>query len=186
MSDTKMDWVSKEEAKKKEERSKEYFNIEEGANKFVLLSHCAPMVQVFDPATKKYRFAQEGDKNTSVKGICWVLQDDMVKMARLPYSIVKAIKALQNDEEWDFTEFPFPHVLTLSAKGAGTKEVEYTFQPSPKKVEISKAIMDELAKKPSPEEMIEKMKEKAGVSHAKPSTGIEHPTSEINPDDVPF
>jgi len=40
------DWVDKAEEKRDEERSKEYFKIVEGDNRFVLLSHCAPLVDV--------------------------------------------------------------------------------------------------------------------------------------------
>lgn len=182
-----MDWVDATEEKKKEERSKDYLNIEEGANKFILLTHCAPMAQVFDTATKKYRFAEGGEKNPSIKGVCWVLQDDVIKMARLPYTVVKSIRALQNDPEWDFTEFPFPHPLTVNAKNAGTKEVEYTSNASPKKVTIPAAILEELKKKPSPEEMIAKMKEKAVVA-PRPAQAekSDYPTEEIDPAEIPF
>lgn len=184
---TNMDWVDQQEAKQKEERSKEYFNIEEGPNRFVLLSHCAPMAQRWTGT--KYEFAEEGDKNISIKGVCWVLQDDMIKMARLPYTVVKSIRALQNDPEWDFSEFPFNHVITVNAKGAGTKEVEYTTNASPKEITIPAKVLEELKKKPSPEEMIEKLKEKAGVEKSpepKPKKGYDYPKEEINPDDIPF
>lgn len=152
------DWVDNEESRQKEERSKDYFNIEEGAQQFVLLTHCAPFPQVWDNATKKYRPAVEGDKNISMRGVCWVLQDGNIKEAKLPYSIVKQIRSLSQNPDWEF-KVPFPHTLTLTAEGAGTKEVKYSLTPSPKQIEISAEVLAELAKKPTPEERVERIKE---------------------------
>lgn len=186
----KFDWVDAQEEKIQSERSKDYFNIQEGANKFVLLSHCAPLAQVWDNASKRYRVAEEGEKNANIKGICWVLQDDVIKSAKLPYTVVKQIRALQQDPEWDF-QLPFPHTLTLNAKGAGTKEVEYTLNPSPKRMEIPEAILGELSKKLTPDELVEKIKGKV-VSQGNtaeenaPTTMPDYPVEDINPDDIPF
>lgn len=195
MSDN-FDWVDKEEERMKDERSKDYFNIQEGKQQFVLLSHLAPLTQVFDNKTKKYRVAEEGDRNVSIKGVGWVLQDGVIKQAKLPYTIVKAIKALREDPDWSFT-LPFPHTFTLTAKNAGSKEVEYNLTTSPKAVEIPKAILDELAKKPTPEDMVERIKGKKvsqgndDEEERKPDaeagdTGIKYPEEDIKPEDIPF
>lgn len=167
----------------KEERSKDYFNIEEGKQQFVLLSHFAPLSQVFDKASGKYRAAEEGDRNASIKGVCWVLQDGFIKQAKLPYVVVKAVRALRDDPEWEFA-FPFPHTLTLNAEGAGTKEVKYSLTPSPKKIVIPGEVMGELAKKPSPEEMVEKAKGNATVTA--PFTADAREAEQIDPADIPF
>jgi len=177
-----MDWVDTHEEKVKEERSKEYFTIEEGENRFVLLTHCAPLAQVWDQSQKKYRTAEEGDKNVSIKGVCWVLQDEIIKQAKLPYTVVKSIRALQQDKEWEFT-LPFPHVLTLTAKGAGSKEVEYTLTPSPKKIEIPEEILNALKEKKTPEDIIETIKNSGTQVVPKQ---VEYPEDDIHPDDIPF
>lgn len=180
------DWVDKQEEKRKEERSKEYFNIVEGKQQFVLLSHCAPYPQVYENG--KYRPAAEGDTNVTIRGICWVLQDGIIKSAKIPYTIVKAIRALQQDPEWDF-KIPFPHTLTLNAEGAGTKEVKYSLTPSPKQVEISAAILAELAKKPKPEELVEKIKGKASGASTVEDTReapIEYPEEDVDISNIPF
>lgn len=178
-------WVDDKEKEIAESKSKDYFNIEEGTQEFYLLSHFAPLSQVWDNATKKYRTAVEGDKNPSIKGVCWVLQDGLIKQAKMPYTVVKQVKAIREDSEWDF-ELPFPHLLKLTAKGAGSKEVEYTLTPSPKKTEFSKEVLDELEKKSSPEEIVEKIKGKSDVNYDAPSKGYEYPTDDINPDDIPY
>lgn len=177
MSDN-MNWVDQHEKETEENRAKGYFNIVEGKQEFVLLSHCAPLAQVFDPATKKYRAAEEGDKAVSIKGVCWVLQDGDIKQAKLPYTIVKQIRDYQQNPEWEFT-LPFPHTFTLTAKGAGTKEVEYSLNASPKKVEIPVEILEELAKKPTPEEIVEKVKGSAPNDRPLPD-------EELDPSSIPF
>lgn len=180
MSDDKFGWVDKKEAAIKEEKSKDYFTIQEGKQQFVLLTHFAPLAQVWDGS--KYRPAEDGDRNVSVKGVCYVWQDGAIKQAKMPYTIVKAVRELRDDPEWEFS-FPFPHPLTLTATNAGTKEVEYGLTPSPKKVEIPQAVMDELAKKWTPEEVVEHIKGKA-VSPRNDAPA--YPADEVNPDESPF
>lgn len=180
MSNDQWGWVENEESRKKEERSNDYFNIEEGKQQFVLLSHFAPLAQVWDNGTKKYRVAEEGDSGVSMRGVCWVLQDGHIKEAKMPYTIVKFVRALRDDPEWEF-EFPFLHTLTLNAEGAGTKEVKYSLTASPKKTELTKEVLAEFAKKPSPEDRVERIK-----GGGKESKGIEYPEEEINPEDIPF
>lgn len=173
------EWVDKVEERINTERSKDYFNIQEGKNQFVLLSHCAPLTQVWDNATKRYRVADEGDKNVSIKGVCWVLQEGAIKQAKLPYTVVKQIRALREDPEWDF-QIPFLHTLTLTAKGAGTKEVEYTLNPSPKRIALPQTVLDELAKKPTPEAIVDKIKSKTEDKTP------EYPDEDLKPEDIPF
>lgn len=182
-------WVDEKEEEIKEERAKGYFDIVEGKQQFILLSHCAPLAQVFDPATKKYRAASEGDRGTSIKGVCWVLQDGLVKQAKLPYTIVKAIRGLQQNPDWEFV-IPFPHMMTLDAVGAGTKEVKYSITPSPKKTEVPASVLEELKKKQTPEEIVEKIRGgKSEPRHSEEDTRDAPPPEaapDINPDDIPF
>lgn len=175
-----MDWVEKTEEKMKEEKSKEYFNISEGENRFVLLSHCAPLAQKWTGS--KYELAEEGDQNVSIKGLCWVLQENMIKSAKLPYTVVKSIRALQNNPDWEFTEFPFKHILTLNAKGAGTKEVEYSLVASPKEITIDPLVLEDLKRKPTPEDVVERIRSKSKNQSPKKAGYPEGP----DPEDVPF
>lgn len=180
------EWLDEHEKKVQEERSKDYFNIVEGANRFVLLSHCAPYAQVFDNVSKKYRPAVEGDKNVSIKGVCWVYQDNVIKSAMLPYTVVKQIRALTDDPDWDF-ELPFTHPLTITAVGAGTKEVTYSLISSPKTISIPDEILEELAKKPTPEEIVEKLKSKVSPSKNDEQKAPDYPEEDgINPEDTPW
>ncbi len=181
--DDSFDWVDAQEEKAKEESGKDYFNIVEGKQTFVLLSHFAPLPQVWDG--KKYRVAEEGDTGVAMRGVCWVLQDDVIKQAKMPYTIVKAVRDLRDNPEWEFA-FPFPHTLTLSAIGAGTKEVKYSLTPSPRKLDIPQTVIDELAKKKTPEEIVDIIKGNVVSPSKSEDTGYEYPTEEINPEDIPF
>jgi len=182
MSNDPMNWVDAKEQEKGESKdsSSFYFDIKEGKQEFVLLSHCAPLAQIWDNVNKKYRIAEEGDTGVSIKGVCWVLQDGVIKSAKLPYVVVKDIRSYQQNPEWEFS-IPFLHTFTLTAKNAKTKEVEYTLNASPKKVELSEEIKAELAKKPTPEEIVEKIKE------GKPKTSsVDYPKDEPDPAGIPF
>ena len=181
--DNKMDWVNSAE-----KQSGEYFNVSEGENRIQLLSHCAPYILKWTGS--KYEPAEEGDTNTSVKGVCWVLHDGVIKLATLPYTVVKAIKGFMEDTDYSFEEFPMPRLINIKAKGAGTKEVEYVVIPSPNLAEVSQETLEELKSKPSPEEMVEKMKSKKSATSTEStekSAGVpDYPDEEINPEDIPF
>lgn len=180
MANDKMSWVDERNEEIEREASEGYFKMQEGDNRIQLLTHCAQLAQVYDPATKKYRVAVEGDKNISIKGVCWVLQDGKVKQAKLSYVVVKAIRELQNDPDYQFQEFPMPRLINIKAKGAGTKEVEYTVIPSPKEVVTPVEVVNELALKPTPDDIVEKLKNKG---ESKP---VEYPEEDIRPEDVSF
>lgn len=182
-----MSWIDEQEKKHSEVQSDGYFNIQEGDNRIQLLTHCAPLAQVWNAIEKRYVVAEDGDTNVSIKGVCWVFQDGKIKQAKLPYTVVKAIRELQNDEDYAFESFPMPRQINIKAKGAGTKEVEYTVVPSPKETPVSKEVLEDLKKKPTPEEVIEKIKGKAtpSVSHAKTMDNVRDGAEEDRPEGEP-
>ena len=178
-----MDWVDQQEQKSQTERSKDYFNIVEGDNRIQLLTYCVPLAQVWTGT--KYEIAEEGAQNVSIKGVCWVLQDGDIKLAKLPYTVVKQIRALQTDPDYQFAEFPMPRTVNVKAKGAGTKEVEYSVIPGPKEVEVTPEVLEELAKKPTPEEMVEKLKNK-GTTIKQLVAKYDSETADKEVDKIPF
>lgn len=174
-----MDWVKDIEDKRSEESAEGYFKIEEGDNRIQLLTHLAQLPLVWDGT--KYRPAVEGDKNLSIKGVGWILQEGKIKEANLPYTVVKAIKELMEDPDYAFESFPMPRLINIKAKGAGTKEVTYTVIPSPKETEVASEILKELKSKISPEEIVERKKGKSEVSHVK----TDYP-EDVAKEDIPF
>lgn len=191
-----MNWVDEEETKRDEEFKKGYFNIVKGDNRVQLLTHCAKLVQVWDNAASKYRIAKEGDKDPNIKGLCWVLHDGYIKEAKLPYTVVRQIRTLRNDPDWAFEKFPMPRLINIKAEDNGKKfngkvVFDYTVMPSPKEAPVNADILSALAEKPTPETMIEKMKERAtDTPPAAPATPAQgYPTEEeegISRDGIPF
>lgn len=173
-----MSWIDEQEKKNAEEKSKDYFNVVEGDNRFQLLTHIAPYPVKWTGT--KYEPAKEGDTDASIKGVCWVLQDGEIKSANLPYTAVKQIRELMQDPDYTFDSFPMPRLVNLKAKGAGTKEVDYLVVPSPKETPVSEEILAKLANKPTPEEMVEKLKGKGAVASGSPTY------EEVDPSQIPF
>lgn len=170
-----MDWVDKGDGR--------YFKLVEGDNRVQLLSHLSRYLLKWNGT--KYVAAEDGDANVSVKGVGWVLQDGVVKDATLPYTVVKAVRELMADPEYAFEEFPMPRQINIRTKNAGTKEAEYTVIPGAKEIPVPSEILAELAKKPTPEQLVDTLRTKdAPVSQEK--TDIEYPADDINPEDVPF
>lgn len=165
--DIKMEWADKVEG-----GGDGYFKIQEGDNRVQLLTHCAPYKLKWTGA--RYEPAEEGDENISVKGVCWVLHDGVVKSATLPYTIIKSIRQLMTDEDYAFSDWPMPRMINIRAIGAGTKEVEYSVIPSPKETPVAPEVLEQLIAKPTPEEMVEKMRsaESRRVSDEKPAEDI--------------
>lgn len=159
------------------EKTGEYFKIQEGDNRVQLLSHCAQYNLKWNGS--RYEPAQEGDENVSVKGVCWVLQDGVIKSATLPYTIIKSIRQLMLDQDYSFTSFPMPRVINIKAVGAGTKEVEYSVVPAPKESQVAEQILEQLAQKPTPEEMVEKLR-------ANESKKVSQEKDDIRPEDIGF
>ena len=172
MSDNLMGWISETEKENEENFNSKFFKIQEGPNKFQMLTACAPLYQVWNGS--KYEIAEKGAKNVSVKGVCYVLQEGTIKEATLPYSVVKQIKAYLDDPEWGFEEFPFEHSITLNAKGAGTKEVEYNVTLSPNKTVVSSEVLTELAEKKTPEAIVEAKKAKVS-----PAKEVDYPENDL-------
>lgn len=162
------------------EGSSKFFKMVEGDNRVQLLSHLERYLLKWNGT--RYVPAEEGDQNVSVKGVGYVLQDGMIKEATLPYTVVKAIRELMNDEDYAFEEFPMPRLINIKVKNAGKKEAEYVVVPSPKETEVPQSILAELALKPNPAALVAQMHTRELA--AKPVEADVNPFQES--DDVPF
>lgn len=112
------------------------------------------------------------DSNISIKWLCWVWdkgnleesnvkpEDHEIKLARLPHKVAKQIQDYQNNPEYAFDEAPMPYDLTISAKNAGTKEVEYNTTAARTNTDVPIEVMEKLSTKNSTQEIKEKIKEK--------------------------
>jgi hypothetical protein len=90
----------------------------------------------------------------------WDKADNKVKLFRMNMTIAKMVAALMKDEDHGFESFPMPYNIKITAKGAGTKEVEYQVIPGAVKP-IDDSVMEELAtQNNTTAEIIENMKKK--------------------------
>ena len=162
----------------------EWMNIVEGANKLRLVTELAVLPQWWDGA--KYHVAVEGDKRpesttVSIKWLGWVIdrsdgEQGKLKLIKLPHTVAKQIRDLQQSEDYSFEEAPMPYDVTVNAKGAGTKEVEYSTMPSPKREDVPEDVLKVLGKKSTPESVVNAMKNKRGRELGL----VEEKTSEVD------
>ena len=148
----------------------DWFKIEEGANKVRILTTFAVLPQHFSKGGYSGVCIGEDkgcpgckeESTLSIKWLCWILdyKDNKVKLAKLPHTVAKAIKALQDDPDYSFEDAPIPYDTKINAKNAGTKEVEYSVVPSPKREEVSAEILEQVKSESAPEEIVQKMKDK--------------------------
>lgn len=106
----------------------DYLKLQEGPNKVRLMSECL-------------EHAGEYQGKPTFKWLCYVLdrRDGKVKPYFMAHTIFKLLEALQEDPEYTFSETPMPYDITINAKGAGTKEVEYSVLPARTAVPLTPA-----------------------------------------------
>lgn len=153
--------------------SGDYLKLKEGDNRLRLMSACLP-------------HAGEYQKRKTFKWLCYVLDrvDGKVKPFFMPHTIYKKIEALQVNEEYAFTSVPMPYDLNIHAKGAGTKEVEYSLIPARKNTELKPDELSALRAMKNLGELQAALKEKDGKQQPAAS-GDEPPITEYD-DQYPF
>ena len=167
-----------------------YLKIKEGSNKIRLLSE-----------TVGHESYYKGTRN--VKFVCWVLDyaDGKVKLYFMPFTILKAIESLQISEEYNFEEVPMPYDITINAKNAGTKEVDYQVVPARSNSPVSQEVLNEFSSKAGIPEVLEELIKNDSTNPDKqaprtpkvkvedseiPIINIEDEDKEISLDKIPF
>ena len=100
----------------------------------------------------------------------------------MPHTIFKAIRDLQKSEDYAFSEIPMPYDLTIQAKGAGTKEVEYTVVPARQNSDLTPVELANISKKRALSEVHKALKEK----EIEKSQGRPYEEPPFDPDEVPI
>lgn len=171
-----------------------WYKISEGANRLRVLSQCAVLAEHFKigPCYEGCPNHGADDPKASVRWLTWVLdyKDNQMKLAKLPHTIFKSLVELQNNPEYKFESLPMPFDITINAKGAGTKEVNYSVVPARANSDIPAEILAKLAKEHEPKEIVEAMKLKQmkkdgkATAEVKLDEKIEYP--ENNGEEIPF
>lgn len=189
----------------------DWFKFVEGPNKLRILSEPASFQEDFKLGICYTDCSFKG----SMKYLAWVYdyKDSKLKKMKIPYSIMESIVSQMTSEDYSFTDFPMPYDITITASNAGTKEVKYAILPARLSTPMAEDVMEEFAKKKSPVEMIDEMKERNKKKHQEDGTfdrlhedkasegarvrkafadngedeeDIEYPEDDLNPEDIPF
>lgn len=145
--------ASREQAEKEYGLGKgEYLKLKEGNNPLRLMSECIP-----------HQGEYQGKKN--FKWLCWVLDrvDGVIKPFFMPHSIYTDIEGFQLNPEYAFTEVPMPYDITITAKGAGTKEVKYTVTPARSNTSLTAEEIKEFSEKIDIRELQTKLRQQEPV-----------------------
>lgn len=126
-----------------------FFKVKEGSNRIRLVSNCIPHTDSF-----------KGRKN--FKWLCYVIDrtNGAVRPYFMPHTIYKMVEALQGDPDYTFDSVPMPYDVTINAKGAGSKEVEYSLLPAKNNVPLTPAEEADVEAQDSLEALQKKIYEK--------------------------
>lgn len=148
----------------------DWYKFTEGANMFRVLAEPEMIYEKYKVGICYTDCGYEG----SPKFLTYIIdrKDNRIKLAKLPYGVGSTIASYQTDVEFgnDFTDFPMPYDVRVTAKGAGSKEVEYKTDPSPKRIEIESHILEALSKKKPISEIVQKMKDNQKEKHVADGT----------------
>lgn len=130
------------------------FKFKEGENRIRILSRGVALQNTYTNPTT-------GEQSTNVKFVTqvWDVAAGALKLAFFAMTIQKAIAALQVNKDWAFDGVPMPYDITINAKNAGTKEVEYQVVPSPVSP-VPQEALDALAKEKSVEDIVALIQQK--------------------------
>lgn len=120
----------------------DYFKTKEGPNRIRIVSDFLP-----------HRGAYNGTPNFKWIGYVLDRADGEVKVYFMPNIIHKQIGAWQQDPEYAFESAPMPYDIQITAKNAGTKEVEYFLLPAKKNTPLTADEESKIAAKNPIEEV---------------------------------
>ena len=130
------------------------------------------------------------------KWMAWAIDRATGKLilVTLPYGVAKTLGEFKASDEAGFSAWPMPYDVNIKAKNAGKVTVEYQFIASQKLYPVTEAELEDLAKKTSVEQILDKMKTKArekveGVAttaQSDDSHDVDNVEDNINPEDIPF
>jgi hypothetical protein len=148
--------------------SGDYFKLQEGDDKIRLMSECL-------------EHPGEYQGKPTFKWLCYVLdrRDGRIKPFFMAHTIYKQIEALQQDSDYAFDEVPMPYDITIKAKNAGKKEVEYAVIADRQNNPVTPAERALLVGKGSIADL------QAALNVEREGTDVSHPNPGAGYDDLP-
>lgn len=133
-------------------------------------------------------------KGPSVKFVGYVIDraDNKLKVAELPYTVIKAVTAYQNGGgDYQFSDFPMPYDIYVTydkeAAPSDMYKIMAARSDSPLLEEETQVLKEKLEKM-TPEQYVERRKDKQRGGVATPDTREvpDYPEGEIDPEGIPF
>lgn len=176
------------------EKEGDFYKLKEGANRMRILTQFEKVETIYRGnkyagIVSDFNQPKEDDKVTW-RAWAWAIirgqkpEDDELKIVQLSRAALNQIAALKVDPEYAFEGYPIPYDLTLNAKNAGTKDVEYSVVPARANTEVTEAEMAALNKEKSIPDIIAKMVDKQAGKGGEQA--VEYPEESIKPEDIPF
>lgn len=185
---------------RKEVESGGWFKVEEGDNRMRILVEPVHTVSRYGKgicykdcgycsadALEKDKDKDGKPARLTHKYVTWIYdyKSESIKLYSIPFVMSKQIADYKRDETngYDFDEFPMPYDITVNAKNAGKKEVEYTLKPSRENTDVPEEGLDALKKESTVEQVIQSMKDK---KMKEDGVGPKAPDYPENQGDEPF
>jgi hypothetical protein len=163
-----------------------FFKFEEGENKIRILTMWEPLATHFVQEGRKTvahvcygkdkgcSYHDEGaplDDNGSPRApsvkfvtyICDRRDGDKIKVADLPYTVVKKITALQTDEDYAFDNFPMPYDLKVKYDSKEAGAAMYSVTPSPTREDLPDFVIDGMINKKEVSRIVDEKKSKEAL-----------------------
>lgn len=153
----------------------EWFTIKEGDNRIRIVTAGALYPDKYKLGIvygKEHGYPYNDDDpavpKTTIKWLYWIIDrqdENQLKLAKLPHTIVKSIVGLQTNPDYTFHDFPMPYDITINAKNAGKKEVIYTILPARQNTPLSEKEIEQINQLNKTEDIVQKMKDKKILEH---------------------
>lgn len=172
------------------EKTSDFYNLKVGENKVRILTLPVSVYKLNKgvyPNNEFIRYvddgyrAKEGEK-VDIKGWVWAIirETGELKIVTLPYSVIKLIQQLKDQEDYAFDEYPMPYDITISNSGVGA--ARYTLTAARKNTPITEQELESLEFKTPIEDIVRRMKEKVSkVEIKKEVKTVDYPEFEGEP-----
>lgn len=126
-----------------------WFKLQDGANKVRILEGPEPMAKYFADGVSIIKNEMNAPDQLngikkSIRFVCWVWdkKSNTVSLAEFPYSVMKSVFDLADNEDWTFTGLPdYDITITKTGQAMLTK---YSIQPSPVRGAVPDEIMAQI------------------------------------------
>lgn len=114
----------------------------------------APLNDKGEPANPTVRF---------ITYVCDRKDSDRIKVAELPYTVIKAIVGLQGDEDYTFDNFPMPYDVKIKYDPKESGSAIYNITPAPTRDPLPDFVMDGMINKKEPIRIVDERKAKEAL-----------------------